>query len=47
MVDLAQKLAIDPSHLCKLLQGAPFTSSTLTRFTRVLECEPGSLLKGK
>lgn len=47
MAQLAEQIGVDPSHLCKLLQGASFTSATLTKIVRVLECNPGDLLKGR
>ena len=47
MQELAHTMGLDASHLCKLLQGAPFTSKTLERFSRALHCSPGDLIKGR
>ena len=45
MAELAHTMGVDPSHLCKLLGGAAFTSKTLSRFSKVLKTHPGTLIK--
>ena len=43
---LAEEAGLDYQNLNRILNGANFSSQTLTKIVRVLRCHPGEILEG-